>query len=164
MIQKKICLLGAFAVGKTSLVSKFVSSIFSEKYMTSVGVKVDKKIVLVDTWTVTLVIWDIYGADAFQEVRGSYMRGSAGFFLVADGTRPETLDTALALQRRAKSEIGDVPFVLAINKTDLSAWQITDEQVSDLERDGLMVWRTSAKTGEGVEAAFTRLTQAMLQV
>lgn len=163
MIQKKVCLLGAFGVGKTSLVSRFVHSIFSDKYMTTVGVKIDKKSVRLDTSEVVLMIWDIYGQDDFQAVRTSYLRGSTGYFLVADGTRPETIDTALALQSRAEAVVGQVPFMLAINKTDLPEWQVTDGDITNLELRRWTIWRTSAKTGEGVEAAFTRLAQAMLQ-
>ncbi|HET7777303.1 MAG TPA: EutP/PduV family microcompartment system protein, partial [Rudaea sp.] len=63
MLQKKICLLGAFGVGKTSLTQRFVSSIFSDKYLTTVGVKIDKKAVDVGATPVSLVIWDIAGED-----------------------------------------------------------------------------------------------------
>ena len=87
MIEKKICMLGASGVGKTSLVSRFVSSIFSDKYLTTVGVKVDKKVVAVDDTQVTLLLWDIYGQDEFQTVKPAYLRGASGYLLVADGTR-----------------------------------------------------------------------------
>ena len=98
MIQKKICMLGGFAVGKTSLVSRFVSSIFSDKYLTTVGVKIDKKPVSVDGRDVTLMLWDIYGQDDFQTVQPSQLRGMAGYLLVVDGTRRATLDVARQLQ------------------------------------------------------------------
>ena len=81
MIQKKVCLLGGFAVGKTSLVSRFVTSIFSEKYLTTVGVKVDKKLVSVNGQDVTLMLWDIYGEDEFQTVQPSYLRGASGYLV-----------------------------------------------------------------------------------
>ena len=87
MLQKKICMLGGFGVGKTSLVSRFVSSMFSDKYLTTVGVKVDKKTVPIDSGEMTLMLWDIYGQDEFQTVRDSYLRGASGYLLVADGTR-----------------------------------------------------------------------------
>ena len=91
MIQKKICMLGGYAVGKTSLVSRYVSSMFSEKYMTTIGVKIDKKGVDTEKDRVELVIWDIYGQDDFQKVRMSYLRGASGYLLVLDGTRGGTL-------------------------------------------------------------------------
>jgi small GTP-binding protein len=163
MIQKKVCMLGATGVGKTSLVSRFVSSIFSDKYMTSVGVKVDKKTVTVGEDPVTLVLWDIYGEDAFQSVRASYLRGAAGYLLVADGTRQLTLDTARSLQKTAEGAAGRVPFILAMNKADLVAeWQVDDKALWKIAEDGWSIVRTSALTGVGVEDAFMKLTRAML--
>ena len=163
MIQKKVCMLGATGVGKTSLVSRFVSSIFSDKYLTSVGVKVDKKTVTVGEDPVTLVLWDIYGEDTFQSVRASYLRGAAGYLLVADGTRQLTLDTARSLQKTAEECAGRVPFVLALNKVDLIAeWQVDDKALWKIADEGWPIVRTSALTGAGVEDAFLKLTRAML--
>lgn len=98
MIQKKIVMLGSFAVGKTSLVARYVRSIFSEKYLTTIGVKVDKKEVALGDGlpTVLLLLWDIYGDDEFQAIRPSLLRGASGYFLVADGTRPSSLERAFA--------------------------------------------------------------------
>ena len=103
MIQKKICMLGGFGVGKTSLVSRFVTSIFSDTYLPTIGVKIDKKSIGVDAHEMTLMLWDIYGQDEFQTVRDSYLRGASGYLLVADGTRHATLETAAALQQKAES-------------------------------------------------------------
>ena len=163
MIQKKICLLGGFGVGKTSLVSRYVHSIFSEKYLTTVGVKIDKKSVPVEREQVDLVIWDIYGEDEFQKVRLSYLRGASGYLLVVDGTRASTLDTAVALQASAQDTIGSVPFIMLVNKADLSdEWQISGELLDQYSRRGWSIMKTSAKTGDYVEAAFASLARAML--
>jgi len=165
MIQKKICMLGATGVGKTSLVSRFVLSLFSDTYLTTIGVKVDKKILSVDGEEVTLMLWDIYGQDEFQTVRTSYLRGAAGYLLVADGTRPLTLDMARQLQAKASDVIGRAPFILVLNKADLSdQWHLDDRAIWRLAEDGWSVVRTSAKTGEGVEEAFAKLTKRMLEV
>jgi small GTP-binding protein len=162
MLQNKICMLGGFGVGKTSLVSRFVSSIFSDTYLTTVGVKIDKKKVSLDSGEMTLMLWDIYGQDEFQTVRDSYLRGATGYLLVADGTRYSTLDTAVALQKRAESVIGRVPFLLLLNKRDLDReWQVDEETLVTLADQGWRVVKTSAKTGEGVEDAFTTLAREM---
>ena len=162
MIQKKVCMLGGFAVGKTSLVSRFVHSIFSDKYLTTIGVKIDKKPVSLLRGEMELILWDIYGEDDFQKVRMSYLQGASAYLLVADGTRPATLEVANSLQRAAEQEIGKVPFVLAVNKVDLAdQWQV---DLLALEQAGQLGWkvvRTSAKTGEGVEDAFLILARAM---
>ena len=162
MLQNKICMLGGFGVGKTSLVSRFVSSIFSDTYLTTVGVKIDKKKVSLDSGEMTLMLWDIYGQDEFQTVRDSYLRGATGYLLVADGTRYSTLDTAVVLQKRAESVIGRVPFLLLLNKRDLDReWQVDEETLVTLADQGWRVVKTSAKTGEGVEDAFTTLAREM---
>ena len=163
MIQKKVCLLGAYGVGKTSLVSRFVHSMFSEKYMTTIGVKIDKKGVDLEKDKVELVIWDIYGQDDFQKVRMSYLRGASGYLLVLDGTRGGTLDIALGLQDSAAKTIGEVPFIVVVNKADLSGqWEISDRDLMQLTNRGWRVIKTSAKTGGAVEAAFATLAHAMV--
>jgi GTPase SAR1 family protein len=88
----------------------------------------------------------------------SYLRGSAGYVLVADGTRPSTLEVALSLRQRVEAEFGPLPFVLLLNKNDLrEQWAIRNEDVEDLQQSGWWVQSTSARTGEGVENAFTAL-------
>jgi small GTP-binding protein len=163
MLQKKICMLGSFSVGKTSLVTRFVQSIFSERYLTTVGVKIDKKVMSVPGQDVTLMLWDLYGEDEYQKIRMSYLRGGAGYLLVADGTRPATLDKALAIQEEAEKNFGPTPFVIALNKCDLTDdWEIVPEREAELAGRALKIIRTSAKTGEGVELAFQTLAEAMI--
>lgn len=158
MIQKKICMLGAFSVGKTSLVRRYVSSIFSDAYLTTVGVKIDKRLIDLDGREVAMILWDIAGEDDVSTVRMSYLRGSAGYLLVVDGTRAITLDVARSLQSRVQAEIGAVPFTLLVNKSDLvDQWTIADAELEALRADGWSVRRTSAKSGDGVEDAFREL-------
>ena len=159
MLQKKICLLGAFGVGKTSLTRRFVDSIFSDTYLTTVGVKIDKKVVRVGATDVSLLIWDIAGEDEVAAVRTSYLRGAAGYLLVVDVTRAQTLDVAKSIRDRVAREVGDIPFLCLLNKTDVEEWDISDARIEELEMQGWTVLRTSAKTGEGVEIAFFDLAR-----
>jgi small GTP-binding protein len=164
MIQKKICLIGAFAVGKTSLAQRFVKSMFAEKYQTNIGVKIDKKIVTVGETEVTLVLWDLVGHDEFKAVEIGYLRGSAGYLLVADGTRRATLQCAMDLHARAQEMTGPVPFRFLVNKADLaSEWGVTDEDLKKIAARGWALERTSAKTGENVDAAFVSLAKDIIQ-
>jgi small GTP-binding protein len=164
MIKKKICMLGAFAVGKTSLVQQYVYSIFSEKYHTTVGVKVDKKKISLNKREIDLILWDLHGEDEFQEVRMSYLRGASGCLYVIDGTRRATLDVALDLRKRAEEAIGEVPLILVFNKWDLEQeWEIDQPTMDGLAEDGAVVIRTSAKTGQQVEEAFRSLAEMMLE-
>jgi small GTP-binding protein len=163
MLQKKVCMLGSFSVGKTSLVRRFVESLFDERYQTTIGVKVDKKVVQLGGQEITLVLWDLYGEDVFQKLRMTYLRGMSGYLLVVDPTRARTLEDALGLKTRIEEAMGRIPQILLLNKCDLVAdWEIELGRVGQLEAAGQPTIRTSAKTGEGVEEAFFRLTEAML--
>lgn len=158
MLQKKICLLGAFGVGKTSLVRRYVDTIFSDTYLTTVGVKIDKKVLGVAGEEMALILWDIAGEDAVSAVRVSYLRGAAGYLLVVDGTRPETLETAASIQKRIDAELGPVPFFVLLNKSDLvEDWALAPERIEALEAAGWNFRRTSAKTGLAVEETFLEL-------
>jgi small GTP-binding protein len=160
VIQKKICTIGAYAVGKTSLLSRFVKSIFNEKYLTTIGVKIDKKIVTVEGQEVMLMLWDLAGEDEFSQMKTSYLRGASGYLLVADRTRPNTLETAFQLRTRIENEIGEIPFILVFNKSDLvDEIKIDKSQIEQLAQSGWEVIETSAKTGQGVEEAFLALTK-----
>jgi small GTP-binding protein len=158
-------MLGSFAVGKTSLVSQFVHSIFSEKYLTTVGVKIDKKVVQVRDEDVNLILWDLAGEDEFMQVRISYMRGSSGYLLVADGTRRDTLETAIDLQRRVETQLGNIPFILVVNKFDIvQEWEIEQGKLDEISTAGWHVYRTSARTGDGVEEVFRLLAEKTLNI
>ncbi len=162
-MKKKICMLGAFAVGKTSLVQRYVHSIFSDKYHTTVGVKIEKTQVTLNEKTIDLIIWDLHGEDEFQHVQFSYLKGSSGLIYVADGTRKATLATALNLKDISERTLGKVPFVLVLNKNDLQdLWEIDSQTIKDIENRGISVIQTSAKTGEKVEQTFHLLTREML--
>ena len=162
-LQKKICMLGAFAVGKTSLVRRYVDSIFSDRYLTTVGVKIDKRMVTVGGSEVSLILWDIAGEDDISQVRTSYVRGAAGYLLVVDGTRPGTVDVAQSIQQRVEAEVGKLPFVVLLNKRDLqSLWSVSEEHIAALEWAGWNVQLTSARSGEGVEEAFQALAERVM--
>ena len=164
MIKKKICMLGAFAVGKTSLVQRFVNSIFSEKYQTTNGVKIDQKLVKTGDTEVNLMLWDIHGEDNYQKVKPSYIMGASGYFVVVDVTREETLEVGLNLQKMANEMSKGAPFIVLMNKTDLprSEWYISEASINELKERGLEVILTSAKEGIGVEDAFSQLTDLMI--
>jgi len=165
VINKKICMIGDFSVGKTSLTSRYVQNIFSDKYFSTVGVKVDsKELTLNSETTLKLMIWDVAGKDAFTTLDDNYLRGSSGYLLVADGTRPHTIDTAFKLQEHMHDMFGDIPFCLLINKNDLKEqWQFEGEKLQDVQTKGWSYFQTSAKTGEGVDQVFRELGLLLLK-
>ncbi len=164
MIQKKVCMIGASGVGKTSLVAKFVHSMFSDKYLTTVGVKIDKKTITVDETEMMLMIWDLAGDDDYQRLQTSYLRGTSGYLLVCDGTRAITLDQVIEIQQRIATTAGPAPFLLALNKADLTTqWEINDERMTDLSARGWKTYKTSAKEGASVEEVFVELGRVMIK-
>jgi len=163
MIKKKVVMLGSFAVGKTSLVQRFVNSIFSEKYLTTIGVKIDQKIINIDNTEVNLLLWDIHGNDDYQKIKPAYIMGSSGCFIVIDGTRRSTLETGIELIETAKKTAPDSHIIILINKSDLKEdWDINDHDINEFKSQGFEVFETSAKTDNTVEHAFTRISELML--
>lgn len=164
MMTRKICLVGDFGVGKTSLVGRFVNQTFTEKYLTTVGVKVDTKpVVTADGQSIKLVIWDIAGTDTASVTYKNYVRGAAAYLLVADGTRAYTLDNALNLKKEIEDALGPLPFVGLVNKMDLeSQWEIDPARMDELAQAGQTWFPTSAKSGLYVEEAFQQLASSLL--
>jgi len=155
---RKICLIGDFAVGKTSLCRRFISNNFLDTYITTVGVKVETKVVSsAEGEPIKLVVWDIAGSNKLTTLKRTYLQGASGYLLVADATRPDTIDTALNLAKEADSFLDSPSFIGLINKMDLSqSSQISKDDL--LNRAVKVEWKfTSAMTGEGVEEAFQQL-------
>jgi small GTP-binding protein len=164
VIQKKVCMVGVFATGKTSLVRQFVYSKFSQRYHSTVGVKIDRKRVTMGDRDINMLLWDLEGRDGVQELQTSYLRGASGVIYVCDGTRPETFEQVFELRTLVDQTLGDVPSVLALNKTDLtSEWGIGDAQLARIEQGKWHALQTSAKTGQGVEEAFLWIAAAMTE-
>lgn len=163
MLQKKLCMVGMFATGKTGLVQRYVHSIFSERYLSTVGVKIDRKPVTVDGTEVNLILWDLEGRDGEHDVSPSYLRGAHGVIYVVDGTRRETFEAVFDLRTLVRDAVGEVPSIVALNKIDLAdQWRLGDGDIQALAEHPWHPVRTSAKTGEGVEHAFSWLARAML--
>lgn len=162
-ILKKVCMLGSYAVGKTSLVRRFISTLFDDKYLTTIGVKVDKKEVSVQAQNVTLMLWDVAGAEEHFSVPMSYVKGSAGYLLVVDSTRPCTVDRAVDIATQIENTFGKLPVVIALNKVDLvDQWALEESHIRKLEALAGPLIRSSAKTGEGVEKAFEEMAKLLV--
>ena len=163
MIQKKICLLGASSVGKTSLVKQFVQGIFDEKYLTSIGVKIDKKVVTIESDTIQLMLWDIEGSDRYNVFQERYLRGASGYIVVVDQTRASSLLEGIEIHSLAR-QVTNCPAVLVLNKSDLPAtWSLDDYENEVYQSLFDRQFKTSAKTGDNVEKMFAALTELILR-
>lgn len=160
MIQHKVCLVGAYAVGKTSLAGRFTQGRFSDRYLATLGVRIDRKTLVVDDREVKFIVWDMAGEDEFAKVNMSYLVGASGYLLVIDGTRRVTFDQGMMLEQRVRDSVGPLPFVVLVNKCDReAAWEITAGDLKDMEARHWVVQRTSAKTGDGVDLSFQTLVR-----
>lgn len=162
IIQKKICMLGDFAVGKTSLVRRFVESRFSDNYLSSIGVNITRKeLTFQDGPNIRFLIWDLAGSNKFTGVQTSYILGSAGALIVCDLTRLETFHSLSKYVSCLHEVRPCAPFIIIVNKFDLI--DIEQQQMQELKQQAFQLkarfFITSAKTGEGVESAFYALAQ-----
>lgn len=160
VVQKKVCMLGSFAVGKTSLVRRFVEGRFDDKYLSTIGVKISRKTISNHDSALNLIIWDLAGGDEFLRSNTSYLRGAVGALIVCDVTRPQTLTVAQSYVTQLRSINPEAQIVLVANKADLA----DDRMISDADMENVCAdirdcyWLlTSAKTSQNVEEAFIKL-------
>lgn len=166
VIAKKICLVGDFAVGKTSLIRRFVDRQFSDRYLTTVGMKLSRKTINLQRdgdrdKQVDLLIWDLEGQTQFKGIAPTYLQGSAGGILVGDVTRPETiqsLENHIQLFSRINPK-GSI--IITLNKIDLVSDKKLEKLVEDCQsKDNSQIincYLTSAKTGTKVDEMFLEL-------
>ena len=139
-LSKKVCLLGDFAVGKTSLVRRFVYNLFEDKYLSTIGVKVSRKVLAVprgaEMVELTMILWDLAGSEEFDSVRVSYLRGAAGALAVCDMTRGSTLKSINQCAFELRSVSPRAPLILVANKSDLfGQHQIDEAQIQAMAAD-----------------------------
>jgi small GTP-binding protein len=160
MISRKVILTGSFGVGKTSLFNQFIYQKFDDKYLTTIGVKVNNKIVEANNQKVSMMVWDIAGEVSQDKVPVSYFLGASGIIYVMDLSRPLTfanLETDIQFLR----EVAPNSDILIIaNKVDL----VTPDQLESILQDIPHAWdyATSAKTGENVEVLFLDMAKRLL--
>jgi len=162
---KKVLLVGDGAVGKTSLVRKYVHDIFSDRYIATIGTKTTRKEMTFDyedqgvQVKLDLGIWDILGQEGIEHSHQIYFKGADGFIAVCDLTRPETVGNLRRWAARVREECGEIPLVVAANKVDLVGARTPGADGVDAvaKELGARWWRTSAKTGENVETLFFEL-------
>lgn len=155
----KVCVLGDFSVGKTSLVRKFAESRFDDRYLSTIGVRVSRKVIQLPEEIVTMLVWDTAGSEPFNDVVRAYYRGASGALLVCDLTRPNTVQSLSSYAQQFHSVNPGVPLIILGNKVDLVGTRVvSDDQIARAADQLNAPWYlTSAKTGEAVEESFQAL-------
>ena len=163
---KKVCICGDPSVGKTSLVKRFVTGKYDEKYMSTLGTVVSKKSVKSEKnkCNVNMMIWDISGQPEFKRIHASAFKNAAGALAVCDLTRPETAQNLSEWTMTVREYAwDDIPIIVLVNKSDLAEEHSQDSSMVDVALNNMsnVLIKTSAKTGENVEYAFKVLADAI---
>jgi len=151
-------MLGDPAVGKTSLVRRFVFDEFDDDYLTTFGTKPVKKVIDLGEDIVNLIIWDIAG-HITESLSSRYFSGSSGAVIVCDLTRKRTLNSVEKWYSRLLKTEGKIPVKLLLNKSDIEEW---DFEMDDLNHKEMAPVVTSAKTGNNVERSFKKLANEII--
>jgi len=165
--MKKMCLLGDAAVGKTSLIRRYVYDIFDDKYIVTFGAKVTTKKLSVaaaeEELDLTLIIWDILGQRVHDTLHAGHYKGAKGALIVCDLTRNETIQATEIWADKLTEVVGSVPIILLGNKSDLEHGDAEELLGSIAEKRNMQYMLTSAKSGLNVEKAFMSISESMLK-
>ena len=160
MVAKKVLLVGNFGVGKTSLIRRFVLNEFSEDYISTIGVRVSKKVVVYKNETIKLMIWDVAGTSGDEKIPKAYFLGANAAMYVFDLSREETYLTIDENLKMVK-ELSGLPQVTVVgNKKDLLSVADLEALLQNIKVNVDLI--TSAKEDENVEDAFMKLTRQAL--
>ena len=164
MYNKKVCILGAPAVGKSSLIRRFLGAEFSETYHATTGADIKKIVLELEADKVQLMLWDIQGMDEYAHGFNHYLKGASAIIYVVDGTQRETLGRALELRQKTEDYLGSaVPSIMLFNKSDLAHhWKISSSMINEVEAEGVFAILTSSRDGCGVDTAFNLIARVML--
>lgn len=160
MISKKIILTGSFGVGKTSLFNRFIYQQFSDKYLTTIGVKVNNKTIKIDDESISMMVWDVAGEVSQDKVPVSYFLGASGIIYVMDLSRPLTFVNLESDIQFLRDLLPNGTIIIVANKKDL----VTEEQLETIRQELVRPfdYSTSAKTGENVEELFIEMGKRLL--
>ncbi len=172
IISKKICLIGDFSVGKTSLIHRFVDRQFSDKYLSTVGVKISRKSIDIGDLEqykyhkIQLLIWDIEGSNKFKGISTSYFQGATGAIIVGDVTRPESLENISEHMKYFSKANPQGKMIIALNKSDLIDIEYLEKyrQIYSFQDNDnfILTYSTSAKTGLNVDEIFQTLAKKLI--
>ncbi len=173
VISQKVCLVGDFGVGKTSLIRQFVDRQFSDQYLSTVGVKISRKLVPItdanqEVKQLQLIVWDIEGSTRFKAIAPTYLQGAKGAVIVADATRQSSVENLEDHVQLFRSVCPKSSLIIALNKIDLmennDREQICQEIFMKFNSHKIPVYNTSAKTGENVDKIFQTLATRMVML
>ncbi len=162
-VMRKICLLGDGAVGKTSLIRRYVFDMFNDEYIMTIGTKVSKKNMKLEGKELTLMIWDILGQKEHSNLHSAYYKGAAGAIVVCDFTNKKSMEHLTRWVDDFRAVAGDAPLVIAVNKQDIEKKAYLFEEAKEIaDNYGAPAIPTSAKSGKNVELLFKTIGERVI--
>jgi len=166
IFEFKIILIGDQGVGKTSIMSKFISNEFKSSYQTTLGVEFKAKEIYIDnSCCVKLKIWDTCGQERFRSITRQYFKNSDGVFLVFDLANKESIKKLNIWLKDINDNINyDCVIFLIGNKMDVKTRDISisEEAKQFANNKKLNYYEVSAKTGTGVVNVFEKMTKKLI--
>ena len=169
-LKQKICLLGDWGVGKTSLIKKFVFDRFDDKYHVTLGTKVTKKRIKFkrdngNVLDLNLMIWDVMGQKEFKRVQLLAYKNTNGVLIVCDLTRRETYENIPKWWDEISKITGEIPMIILANKSDLKTQiKVTMNELAEMANEYQATYLfTSAKTGDNVNNAFKKMGMKLVK-
>jgi len=163
-VIKKVCILGDPGVGKTSVINRYVKNVFSPDYLSTIGANVSTKELTLEGTHLIMSIWDIAGQQTSRSLSASHYNGSGGAVFVYDLTSQPSFDGLIQWEYQIKKVLKDVPHIFIANKTDLAeGMTIPETRLPVAHKVKPNFFMVSAKTGEGLAAAFDYLGKQMLK-
>lgn len=164
ILQFKLVLLGEAAVGKSSLVLRFVKGHFQDYQESTIGAAFLTQTVCLEDITVKFEIWDTAGQERYHSLAPMYYRGAQAAIVVYDITSPDTFKRAQAWVKELRQQANsNIVIALAGNKADLAQQRTVDNEEAETyaKENNLLYMETSAKTALNVNDLFLQIAKLL---
>lgn len=166
--QFKIILLGTIAVGKTAILTRYISNLFEEEHKCTLRVESKSKIInMNDKEQAKLNIWDTCGDEKFRAITRQYYNDANGILLVYDVTNRQSFDDIILWEKEIKNNAPEnAVLILVGNKTDNKSKRVITNQEGKKIADelGIFFIEVSAKNGDNIHFLFEKVSEEMIQM
>ena len=161
----KFIIIGDAAVGKSNLLVRYTSGQFKEEYQLTIGVEFGSNNVIISDNTYRIQIWDTAGQENFRSITRSYYKNTACAIIVYEISNKKSFENISSWIEECKNTAPkSILMVLVGNKCDLDNREVTEEEGREFaEKNGMLFFETSAKTGKNVEELFKQSVKVIDQ-
>ena len=162
----KFIIIGDAAVGKSNLLVRYTSGQFKEEYQLTIGVEFGSNNVIIGDNTYRIQIWDTAGQENFRSITRSYYKNTACAIIVYEISNKKSFENISSWIEECKNTAPkSILMVLVGNKCDLEDnREVTEEEGREFaEKNGMLFFETSAKTGKNVDELFKQSVKVIDQ-